>query len=190
MGHISGAQVASLVALLVLVIPLGNPVGSTQDSDSAESASVLDECTTITESGRYVFENDLPRTGTTTSSVCIEIAADDVVIDGNGHTFTGRGVSNTTGIYASEVSNLTIKNVSVGSWHRAIHLRKVSNGTVENVEVNSSVYGLNLAQADGVTVRGTSVINNFVGVVGRNSGNTEFRNNSVKDNEVDFDGGR
>jgi hypothetical protein len=75
----------------------------------------------ITVSGYYVLNTDCTDLG---SSYAIKITASDVVLEGNGHTLDGIDGSNTYGIWiigspSSEVTNVTVRNVTVVDWIKA-----------------------------------------------------------------------
>ncbi|MCS7167567.1 MAG: right-handed parallel beta-helix repeat-containing protein [Gemmatales bacterium] len=76
--------------------------------------------TVITQPGRYRLAHDL----TISSGIAIEVRADDVYIDLNGHTLYGPSQPNTTaiGIYANSRSRIRIANGSIVGFQYGVYL--------------------------------------------------------------------
>ncbi|HKJ58599.1 MAG TPA: CARDB domain-containing protein, partial [Halobacteriales archaeon] len=107
----------------------------------------LDDCTTITEPGVYRLADDI----TLDAATCLVVLASDVVVDGDGHTLDG--VSGAAegprtekfGLYvapvapgasaddAANVSNVTVRDLTVAGWGHGIHLSNADDVTVERV---------------------------------------------------------
>jgi len=82
-----GAVVAS-VLLVASAVGLGwaaTGAAVAQETETAQGPTEIDSCTTITDPGSYVLAADLE----SEDGTCIEIEADDVVLDGNGYAITG-----------------------------------------------------------------------------------------------------
>ena len=94
----------------------------------------------LANGGTYVFTEDM------TASEIIVVAADNVVLDGNGKTLTssaGRAIN------VSGAQNVTIKNLNiVASGERAINvIQNSKNVTIENVTATAANYTVNVASS-------------------------------------------
>jgi parallel beta-helix repeat protein len=99
------------------------------------------ECTTIDSPGSYVLAGNITRDAPPEEqTTCIEISADDVVLDGNGYEIEGNTsyisypeytVIGGAAIRAANVSNLTIRDVRVRSWKYGIRLESVTEADVQ-----------------------------------------------------------
>jgi parallel beta-helix repeat protein len=98
-------------------------------------------CTQITSPGEYRLVNDIIDSD---ASTCIDIQADNVILDCQGHTIDGVWASGTYGIYVSRSSstatNITIKNCIVTGWFNGIDLSYSNNNTLINIASNSNYY--------------------------------------------------
>lgn len=148
---------------------LAGAAGSGASSFDASSSTdgvqrTVDSCTTIDEPGTYVLTGDVKNGGNTAiSQACIEITADDVTLDGDGHHLDGRGESHTKGINVVDAENVTVRNVSVDDWHAGVRVAEGS-ATVRNVETYSNTYGVRLENVSGVAVENSTIRDNLVGV--------------------------
>lgn len=144
---------------------------STENVDDAASPSsnraptTISNCTEITESGYYELSQDL--TQREDRQACIEVRADDVVFDGNGHTITmdQSSANGAPGIDVQKVSNVTIRDVTLRSGE------------------NSSYYdGIKVAWADSVTIQDVTVVNFHSGIAVRESDDGRIENVTVSEN--------
>jgi len=91
----------------------------------------------------------------------IVVVADDVTIDLNGHSITGLRKERTSGVRASGVHGLTIKNGVIGGFERGIYLSSTANVSVRQVEVRANRYeGLLAYQSRSVSVVESTFTNN------------------------------
>ncbi|RLF26736.1 MAG: hypothetical protein DRN14_06395, partial [Thermoplasmata archaeon] len=109
------------------------------DSTEINIDPTVSGCTDITSSGEYYLDQDIVDSGT---SYCINISANDVVFDCQGHKVDGDD-SASYGIYiyrsASQTTNITIKNCEVSDWDTAnIHVQAAEGNTFENITTFSS----------------------------------------------------
>lgn len=183
MARPAAPPVVVLVALVVVSASAGAVSGG-RDTGAAGAPDTLSECTDITESGVYELEGDFGHTGSQISTSCLFVNASDVVIEGNGRTLGGRGVSNTVAIHAVDAANVTVRNVTVANWQRGIYYENVSGGSVENVSAESNVYAVALTDTSGVTVSDSTVTGNFVGVRIEGTTDNAFANATVRANRV------
>lgn len=183
-------RTATTVVVLVLVVGSGTAVAAipgTGGPGVAVSTAAIGACTTITEPGYYELDAGVTYASTVTSTPCIRITADDVVLDGRGNTFAGRGITATTGILVDGGRNVTVRDVKLTDWHRAVEYDSADGGSVTNVTAESNVYGIVLTESTAVSVTGNTLSNNFVGVHTRDSARTVFERNRFVGNGVAFD---
>lgn len=167
---------------LALSLPLAVTGAGTADGGTT-AATTVDSCTTIEQSGTYVLTSDVENGGNTAiSGSCIEIRADGVTFDGQGHSLDGRGVSHTKGITVN-ASDVTVRNVEVDDWHYGIWVHGGS-ATVENVRTFSNAYGVRLDDAKGSTVRNSTVESNLIGIYADSSDGLTVENNQISKNQI------
>ncbi|MCC7570728.1 right-handed parallel beta-helix repeat-containing protein [Candidatus Micrarchaeota archaeon] len=131
----------------------------TDDICSMNNAKTSDcevtDCTVIYQPGTYRLCNNICTSQTASGSTCLEIAASNVVLDGNGYNIVGTGYG--YGIRADGVENVYIINNNVQKFAAGIILTNSFNSTIQNNSVKFSNNG------DGIHIRKGShnaVINN------------------------------
>ena len=125
-----GILVVALTALVV-VSAVAAGVSLTAAGVASASPTGIDECTTIDTSGAYELTSNVTSGGVG----CIEIAASDVTLDGDGHTVEAEGYAIRSDT-AAGVENVTIRDVRV-SANEAILLRNVTDAVVANATLGS-----------------------------------------------------
>ncbi|WP_456475477.1 NosD domain-containing protein [Candidatus Pyrohabitans sp.] len=105
---------------------------------SAGAATNVSACTTISAPGVYELQNDI----IDSASTCINIAASDVIFDGQGYTIDGTDTGGTYGVYvynsSTALTNVTVKNLVVTDWFYGIYYAGVQNGSIENNNASSN----------------------------------------------------
>jgi len=101
----------------------------------------ITSCRIISTSGNYRLTSDILNS---TATKCIDITADDVNLDCQGHTIDGNG-SGKYGIYISRASaydtNITIKNCTVRNWTSSnIYIYNSDNNTLKDIKSFTSNY--------------------------------------------------
>ena len=101
----------------------------------------ITNCISITQSGRYVMAKDIINTAI---SYCIDIQADNVTFDCQGHLIDGNDVAD-YGIYITRATqrstNITISNCRLRDWDTyAIYNRMASGNTFSNITAISNPY--------------------------------------------------
>lgn len=178
----TAVRVAVLAGLVLGAAAVGT-AGST--AGSGTQATEIDGCTTIDQPGRYVITDNQTYGGTIGSTACITVVADDVVIDGQGSTFDGRGISNTTAIRVAGGKNVVVRNLVVADWHYGVHYLGADDGAVRNVTFRYNVYGAVLDGADGVSVTNDRFDRNLVGLrLNGTERNDVRRDNRFQGNQV------
>lgn len=163
------------------------------DGEDGEGSSggrrIIDEPTTITEPGRYALAADLEASD---GGTAIEIAADDVVLDGWDHTIDGggtglRGVA-AGAMHSADLRNVTVRDLHVTGFEGAgIAFEGVVAGAVEDVSITDSGRGIEFRTVRNGTVDGCTVAGNGLGVLATDGSN----GNAFTDNEIsaNADGG-
>ncbi|WP_132058748.1 NosD domain-containing protein [Halorussus amylolyticus] len=191
-----GRTVAAGLLTLALVAAVGavatassaTAPTSTDSVQVGQSATALDSCRTITESGTYVLTADIENAGNTAiSEACIEIRADDVTFDGDGYAIGGRGESHTRAVSVVGATNVTVRNVHVHDWHEGV---VVENGSASVVEVTSSAnaYGIRFQNATDSSASGNTVEDNLVGIQATGEGSISVSDNDLSGNEISVRG--
>lgn len=173
---------AAVLAGLVLCAAAVGTAGSTPGSGT--QATEIDGCTTIDQPGRYVITTNQTYGGTIGSTACITVVADDVVIDGQGSTVDGRGISNTTAIRVAGGENVVVRNLVVADWHYGVHYLGADGGEIRNVTVRHGVYGVVLEGSGGVTVSDDRFDRNLVGLRLNGTGSNHVGDNRFEGNQV------
>lgn len=124
------------VATVALVVLVGGMVAAAPFSDSnarpatdtAQQATPVDSCTTITDSGIYELATDLQGG----DDPCLHVRASDVTVDGDGHAVRGNGTDGSVGVlvYAGEpgtstdesLSDVTLRDVEATGWDRGVQV--------------------------------------------------------------------
>ena len=168
--------IGSVVVLVVAVAAAvgGSALVTTGQADGG--TTTVDSCTTISEPGRYVLEENLTASD---EGACIHISASDVVFDGAGHTIEGdRTESDIEAAANGSLPPRTSVGVSVNASD------PLSNVTVENVTVRGWYYGIVYEDVSTVLVREGLATDNGVGVYVLNSRDVELEEVTPTNNVV------
>lgn len=122
---------------------------------------LVEECRTITAPGTYRVGADL--TAPATAEACIVVAADDVVIDGDGHTLDGTVGFDTeaktvhfgvrvAGSDDDPLENVSVRDLTVTEWTHGVDYDGVAGGTVENVTAVDNRVGIAFRWTSSTTV--------------------------------------
>lgn len=149
-----------LVLLCIVSASYGGlPAASTASAASdppPQTATTVGSCTTITKPGTYVLTHDIHNGKTAISTGCLKIRANDVVLDGGGHTLDGYGVSDTSGVHVDGASNVTVRNLRTQDWNRGVYVEDASDVRVRDLVAVNNAIGI------GVTGSDTRLVNNTV----------------------------
>ena len=161
-----------ILAIGILLAVLAMATGSV-------SATDITECTVITSPGTYNIAENITNS---TATYCINIQANDVIIDGKGHWIDGIspgdcGVTARAGIYNFKQDNVVIKNLEVKNFCYGIRFKGyyindwdydyVVNNTIDNCKVHDNgnpvsgaTMGIELFAASHCKVINSEVYNN------------------------------
>lgn len=158
----STARAATALAVALLVVTAGVPGIAAGTEGRTDPARPIDGCGTIDEPGEYVLQGNVTAAGN-----CLDVTADDVSIDGGGHTLAGGG--DWIAVTASGVDNLTVRNVTLANWSTGVALRDVSDARIAGTTVaDASIVGVSIEDGSrDVTIRNSTLANSSVGVRAR-----------------------
>lgn len=143
--HTKAAGTVGIVVVAVILVAAVPGVAGGQTTG-------IEECRTIDQSGTYELTGTVDGAGQDT---CIQISADDVVLQGGGNTVDGGDASQgTTGIAVDGGSSVEVRNVVVSGWETGLAADGASDGTLAGVTATNNVVGVDLRGTDGVTVEG------------------------------------
>ena len=180
-----------LSTMMVLSVVALGTVGS---SGVVAAETELTSCTDITSSGTYVLGADLTKDQTGNGDACIEITADDVHLDGQGHTVTGGTPIEIPnyGIHVNGSTNVTVADVTVDGWDEIGHGIRADGATdvtFRDVTATNNSYGVSVLRTDGFTVENVSAVeNNRAGMQAYNATMGVFRDVIAVNNSDDVDG--
>ena len=154
----------------------GNGVDEDCDGQTDESScSVgISACQEISSPGSYVLTQDL-----STEEICLQVSVSNVILDGQGFGLDG-GQSGQYGIYASGVTNLTIKNFAeithFNNEHGAagIYLDVVDSSFISNVNSSNNQNGISLGDSDNNVIQNVITNQNAMDGVFINGKNNYF----------------
>jgi len=152
-------------------------------------ATNINTCTTISSSGVYNLTTDI--TNYNSGSVCMNISADDVILDCGGHTIDGDGNPNREyGVLVDRDSdtntNVTIRNCTITDWYYGIRLTHANNNTVEYVTSSSNYEGIRFYNSNSNVITNLTANDNTdygVNLYVAPSGNNNFTNLTANNNE-------
>jgi len=149
-------------------------------SKIALATTYITDCTSITQPGEYVLANDI----SSGASTCIDIEADNVTLDCQGHTIGGFGSG--SGIYVGGHNYVTIKNCVLSNRYYGIYLSSSSNNIISNNIINSNRYGIYLdSSSNNNTISNNNVNANSWSIYLSSSSNNIISNNTANDNVFD-----
>jgi parallel beta-helix repeat protein len=121
---------------------------------------------------------------TFTSTIYDEIVVerDNIVVDGAGYALQGTGAMTSEGMYLSERSNVTIRNMEIKAFWYGIYLHKSSNNTISgnNITANDEA-GIELVSSSSNSVSANNITaNNHWAILFSKSSSNSISGNNVK----------
>ncbi|VVB90345.1 Bacterial Ig-like domain (group 2) [uncultured archaeon] len=119
---------------------------------NAEAATNITGCGTISIPGSYILNVSID--GATANS-CINITANNVILDGGNKRISGMSKSNSVGVFVSKASglqNIKVANLSVSNWTYGIQFLKTQNSFIENNTVSNNSFGFYLQNSKNITL--------------------------------------
>ena len=150
------------------------------------AATYISSCATISTSGEYRLTADIINSADAT---CINIQANNVVLDCQGYMVDGIKASLSRGIMVKRVSqentNVTIKNCVVQDWVSGIYLVRANNNNILSNNASNNNRGIELSTSDNNFVLNNTVnLNNHYGINLASSDNNNFSANNISLNKV------
>jgi len=118
-------------------------------------------------------------------STAIAVSRDNIVLDGSGHTVEGNEAIFSKGVYLSDRSNVTVKNIKVTKFHYAIRLIHSANSTLIGNQVSNNSFGFYIQSSMGNTLKDNMVAYNNYGISMQASEYNNIVGNSVLNNTDD-----
>lgn len=191
----------SLVFLVALSAGSGGaaPAVAVQEADEPTR---INSCTTITEPGRYVLTRDVRNV----TDTCIRIRADDVVLDGQGHTLSGvqiaasreaftnasltAGAAKTAGNVSNVSFDVLVENYPTPQTPRWNNVGVAANGTtslsnvtVRNLTVTRFAFGVYYDDVTDGSVSDVTATDNGDGLGMYSTRNLSITDSRLVDNE-------
>ncbi len=133
---------------------------------STKAVIHFSNCRKLNQEGEtYILDNDLSNQ----PGICINITANNITLDCQGHSIIGCTNLCYYGILVSrntlENTNITIKNCSVKKWLRGIEFIKSNNNTILNVTANHNYFfGIRLSTSKNNIIVNSIFSNNNYGI--------------------------
>jgi len=128
---------------------------------------IITDCQNLTEQGKtYCLVNDIIDSD---ASTCMNILANNIVLDCQGHIIDGMDVLPTFGIYTN-YDNITIRNCVVTDWYTGVRIDCKPTGeapystTLTNIVANSNEWGMNICSTYGIFTNLTANYNDRNGI--------------------------
>ena len=145
--------------------------------------NIIYECGEINESGNYVLNQSINGSGIASFTPCLNISADNVVIDGKGFDLFGNDTIVTSGISAEGRRNVTIKNFkNITDFYYGVSFLSVNNSIIRNLTASSNgAVGVSLEgyfnvledlalNYNGYALSVGGISNNITNIIGNNNG--------------------
>ena len=124
----------------------------------------ITSCTVIDRPGYYELENDIVNSQET---VCINITASNVILNGNGFMIGGTDGASTSGIYIyspSGIENITVFNIFLTDWEYGLYARNTENLVLDSILTTSNDIGMYIQSSDGVSITNLQATDNSKGI--------------------------
>jgi len=110
----------------------------------------------------------------------IIIERNDTILDGLGFALNGTRLANSNGIYLAHVSNVTIENMSIESFHNGLNQYLCSNCHIVDTDLFSNGNGIYYQQASSSTIEGNNITkNSYAGILLDGSYDNSLSGNSL-----------
>jgi hypothetical protein len=141
-----------------LLVPALALAAATAHAETTQCTVITTVPYVITVQGVYCLNDDL-KVGLASGNA-IEITANNVVLDLNGHRLSNSGgpASFAAGVYASGNQNLTVKNGTVKGFYIGVDLNSVFESVVEHVRADQNLRAGIFANGQALVVRDNLVL--------------------------------
>ena len=143
----------------------------------------ISSCKDIKIPGIYNLMNDITAPARET---CINVLADNVIINGRGWKIQGDSSAATAGISAISKRNITINGTFIKGFDSGIYLEKVNNISIINNTLASNTYqGIGVYEGFNVSINNNNISwNNQWGVILSSVGNSSILFNIISHNSL------
>jgi parallel beta-helix repeat protein len=97
------------------------------------AATPVLNCTVIDSPGEYYLTQDISGSAASPDEKCIDIQADNVVLDCQGHTIYNSDHKAGIGIYTNGYSGITISNCYLYNWQKGVYIQNSNSNTITNI---------------------------------------------------------
>ncbi len=166
--------ITSNLLFVLMIVVLLSTFSSSLIQVPVSSCSVLND-----DNKEYVLTKNL-----TSSSTCIKIDADNVVLNGDGFTLTGNNKREESGVYVKSNSNIEIKNIEINNFYTGIEVESSSDIEVKNVEIHNSKNAVHFTAVTSSLINEINAQSSNIGVLLTTSSNNKILNSLMENNEV------
>ena len=99
----------------------------------------ISNCTNITQSGYYYLSKNISFTG---GVCCINVTADNVMVNGKGHKITGDNTTDSAGACAENVTNVTFTNLTIDPVSVGIYAVNMNDSFITYCNISGSENGI------------------------------------------------
>ena len=135
-------------------------------AERAAAATAVTTCSLLDTQGEYILVNDLSG-ALSEAPACIVIVASDVTLDCNGFNITnngseGAGGIHATGLPASPLTNITVKNCAISEYFTGVTFQWTNNSTITNNNAyNNEGGGFFLSDTNSSSLRNNIAFSNL-----------------------------
>jgi parallel beta-helix repeat protein len=167
--------IISLCAVNIQPVNSQNPEGIIYISSDGSIVTSTNITVPIQQDGDiYTFTDSI-------SGYYLIVQRNNIVVDGTGYYLAGQGER---GVDLSSRSNVTIKNLQIGSNFYGIYLYGASGNTISGNTLAQNTYALYLNDASQNTITGNSVTNNGYGLYLNYASQNTITENNVTNNAI------
>jgi parallel beta-helix repeat protein len=152
---------SKLVGVIIFIVIL------LAGTDNAYAIDVND-CSTLSTGGSIY--NLTTSITDSTNTTCINITADNVILDCGGYTIDGIDNPNTYGVWMYGRSGVTIKNCNLSDWRYGVYMNMSSDVVVDTNNLSSNYHGVEMMN---------SMYNNMTDNVGMSVNNDFYMENAT-----------
>jgi hypothetical protein len=148
----------SVVVSIALLISFISIFLSPKFVKSQESYTEITGCTQITSPGEYRLTQDITNSNV---SHCIDIQADNVILDCQGHTIDSGNPDigpDSVGIYTNGYSGITIKNCYLNNWFEGVRIENSNSDTLTSIHGATSSDIVHLFNSSSNTISDVVVV--------------------------------
>jgi len=150
----------------------------------------VDTCMKLTTTGSYVLNNDIDMKKVDSSSYgfyCIEIKANDVTLDCQGHRIIGQSKSGggitISNLYPNVIERVTIKNCKISNFHSGISINYGQHVNIANNDISSNREGISIGNGNNNNIANNDISSNGEGIGISHSTYNQIINNRISLND-------